>query len=109
MWTCTDFLDFYNANSKDIVYRLNAGALERSQNGPGGPFVPITGDNVSIKYLTFTLFGNTEGDHWTPRITVSLGMTPNSTDPALASNVLNLQTTVTANQIDCTSGGVISC
>jgi prepilin-type N-terminal cleavage/methylation domain-containing protein len=102
VWTCNGLLDFYNANTQNVDYTLGAGALDRSQGG--GVAIPITGDNVDVTYLTFTLFGNTEGDHWPPRITIAMGVAPNSTDPALASDVLNLETTVSAREIDCIGG-----
>lgn len=99
-WTCDGLLDFRNAASADVNYVLKNGALARSENG--GTAQPITGENVAVKYLTFRLFGNLEGDHWNPRITILMGVAPSSTDPALATNVLNLETTVSARQIDCT-------
>lgn len=106
--TCTDILDFYNAYGQNIDYVLSGGALERSETGLGN-FIPITSNEVAVKYLTFTLFGNTEGDHWPPRITISLGIAPSSTDPAVANDVLNLQTTISAREIDCTQGASPSC
>lgn len=98
---CAD-LDFYNSQSANVVYSLSGGELVRSENGVPQP---ITGENVVIKYLTFTVFGNTEGDHWSPRITIDMGVAPNSNDPALVNNVLNLQTSVSARNIDCLPGG----
>jgi prepilin-type N-terminal cleavage/methylation domain-containing protein len=109
VWTCNSILDFFNADGQNIDYALAGGLLERSDGGSQGTFTPITGDNVSVKYLTFTIFGNTEGDQWPPRITVSMGIAPNSTDPAVANDVLNLETTVSAREIDCTQGGSAQC
>lgn len=106
--TCTDILDFYNANGQNVDYVLSGGALERSESGFSN-LVPITSNNVIVKYLIFTLFGNVEGDHWPPRITISMGIAPSSTDPVLTNNVLNLQTTVSARNIDCTQGASPSC
>ncbi len=105
-WTCTD-LNFYNAESANIAYSIPAGggALSRSDSSVSGGAQPITSSNVIVRYLTFTLFGNLEGDHWNPRITISMGVSPNSTDPAVANNVLNLQTSVSAREIDCSSAG----
>jgi len=108
IWTCNNVLDFYNANSAEVDYSLVNGSLDRSESGLGNG-VPITGDNVSVKYLTFTITGNTEGDHWPPRITISIGVAPNSTDPAVANDVINLQTTVSAREIDCTQNTPSSC
>ena len=103
-WTCNG-IDFYNANGQNVDYDALdvAGELERSQSG--GAAVPITGAKVTVTYLTFTLFGTTEGDQWPSRITIAMGVAPNSTDPALAGDVLNLETTVSAREIDCTAAG----
>ncbi len=98
---CSD-LDFYNSQSANVVYSLGGGELVRAENGIPQP---ITGVNVAIRYLTFSIFGNTEGDHWNPRITIDMGVAPNSNDPALTNNVLDLQTTISARGIDCITGG----
>lgn len=107
-WTCNDILDFYNADGQEVDYALENGMLERSQGGPGA-YSAITGGDVTVQYLKFTIWGNTEGDNWPPRITISLGVAPNSTDPAVASDTINLQTTVSAREIDCTTGPSVSC
>jgi len=109
VWTCNNLIDFYNAQQQNVDYELQNGAIVRSASGPTGTFVPVTGNNVLVKYLTFTLFGNTEGDNWSPRVTISLGIAPNSNDPVLANDVLNLQTTVSARTIDCTQTGPLEC
>ena len=64
----------------------------------------ITGNAVSVKYLKFQLFGQTEGDHWPPRITISLGIAASSTDTAVMNDVFNLETTVSARTINCVPG-----
>jgi prepilin-type N-terminal cleavage/methylation domain-containing protein len=107
--TCNDILDFYNADGANVDYELINGVLQRSDTGPTGIFTPITGGNVTVNYLSFTLFGNTEGDHWNPRITISLGIVPTSNDPAVASDTVNLQTTISARAIDCKSSGINPC
>lgn len=107
-WTCTNILDFYNAEGQNVDYALQDGELERSQTGPDG-YTSITGSNVAVTYLTFTIFGNEEGDNWPPRITISMGVGPSSTDPAIASDTINLQTTVSARQIDCTTSDPVGC
>jgi len=118
-WTC-DALDFYDSGSNHIVYELPptgqplAGSLVQSTTAylaSGGvqSTYSITGDTVTVKYLKFQLFGETEGDHWPPRITISIGITPSSTDPAVMNNVINLQTTVSARNIDCTQTATPSC
>lgn len=102
VWTCS-VLNFYNSNGQNVEYSVDAtGALGRSQ---GGVPQPITASNVKVDYLTFTIFGNQEGDHWNPRITIAVGVSPNSTDPALVNNILNLQTSVSARAIDCGTNG----
>jgi prepilin-type N-terminal cleavage/methylation domain-containing protein len=101
-WTYNGFLDFMNANGDEVQYKLINGSLERSQDG-GATWTSITASNVYVSRLTFIIFGNTEGDNWPPRITISLSVAPSSTDPALASDILNLQTTVSAREIDCTT------
>ena len=108
VWTCHNILDFENADGQEVDYKLVNGTLERSQSGPDG-FAPLMTSNVETTYLTFTIFGNLEGDHWPPRITISIGVVPSSTDPATANDVLNLQTTVGARQIDCTQNDPVSC
>ena len=100
-WTCQNFLEFYNADSQKVDYLLLNGVVERSVDG--GTPEAITGDNVTVPYLTFVLFGNTEGDHWNPRITIAVGVAPN--DATVNWNTANLETSVSARQIDCTSAG----
>jgi prepilin-type N-terminal cleavage/methylation domain-containing protein len=104
-WTC-NALDYYNAQNGHVNYSLRDGMLVKSDSSAADPTAQsITGNDVSVKYLQFTLFGNLEGDQWTPRVTIAIGATPSSTDPAVASDVLNLQTTVSARQIDCGADG----
>lgn len=99
-------LNFYNAAGANVCYTLANGALQRNDNcGGGGTPQSVTGANVAVTYLTFTLFGNQENDHWNPRVTIVMGVAPSSTDPAVANNVLSLQTTVSARGIDCSASG----
>ncbi len=101
-WTC-NALDFYDAESNHILYSTSTtGALMESVNA--NPAQAVTGNEVSVRYLQFQLYGQVEGDHWTPRVTISIGIAPSSTDPAVASDVINLQTTVSARTIDCVPG-----
>lgn len=105
-WTCSA-LNYFSAESQNVEYRFNNNALEK---GISGVFDPVTGDNVSVKYLTFILFGNTEGDQWNPRITIAIGIAPSSTDPTISNDVLDLQTSISARQIDCSvASGTVSC
>ncbi len=105
-WTCPS-LDFRDANGNEIKYSWAAGALTESINSSTPQ--SITGDTVSVRYLKFQLFGQTEGDHWPPRITISIGIAASSTDPAIMSDVFNLETTVSARTIDCTPGSNPQC
>ena len=104
--TCAD-LNFFNGESANVIYSLSGGELVRTDNN--GP-EPITGANVVVKNLSFIIFGNQEGDHWNPRITILLGIAPSSNDPAVANDVLNLETSVSSRNIDCLpAGGPGSC
>jgi type II secretory pathway pseudopilin PulG len=110
VWDCSD-LDFYSSDGHIEYTALSsgpyAGMLVASSSGQ---WQPITGNTVRVKYLQFRLFGQLEGDHWTPRVTISMGIVPSSTDTAVGSTTFNLETTVSARQIDCeTTGGVIRC
>lgn len=101
VWTC-DALDYYNAQAAHVNYSLQGGSLMKSDSSADNTTAQsITGGDVSVKYLHFILFGNLEGDHWTPRITISIGVAPSSTDSAVSGDILNLQTTVSAREIDC--------
>jgi prepilin-type N-terminal cleavage/methylation domain-containing protein len=98
-------LTFIDADGNNVEYALNvSGILEKSV---GSSTQEITGSNVKVQYLDFILFGNSPTDHWNPRITVTLGMQPNDISPS--GNVLNLETTISARQIDCTQGNPPSC
>jgi prepilin-type N-terminal cleavage/methylation domain-containing protein len=96
-WTCSG-LDFYDAGSNHILYTAKNGALMASTTAGTQS---ITGNAVSVKYLNFQLYGQVEADHWTPRVTISIGIAPSSTDPAVSGDVINLETTVSARSIDC--------
>jgi prepilin-type N-terminal cleavage/methylation domain-containing protein len=106
-WTCSA-LDFYDDASDHIDYFLQNGSLMESSTLLNTP-QSITGNTVSVKYLQFQLFGQTEGDQWPPRVTISIGISPSSTDPAVMSDVFNLETTVSARTIDCTPGANPQC
>lgn len=97
-WTCSA-LSFYNANGEPVTYATSSGAIVRTVNGETSL---LTGSTARIDSLTFTLFGNIEGDSFPPRITIGLTLSPNSNDPAVASDTINFQTTVSARAIDCT-------
>jgi prepilin-type N-terminal cleavage/methylation domain-containing protein len=101
IWTCPT-LDFYDAGGNHLNYSWAGGELTESINSSTAQ--SLTGGAVSVKYLRFRLFGQTEGDQWPPRVTISIGIAPSSTDPAVANDVFNLETTVSARTIDCTTG-----
>jgi prepilin-type N-terminal cleavage/methylation domain-containing protein len=106
VWTCPNTLEYYNANGEKVDYTLDVnGVINRAVNG--GPAQAITGDNVSIRYLNFTIYGNIEGDHWNPRVTISAGVAPH--DSTINWNITNLETSISARSIDCTQGASPSC
>jgi prepilin-type N-terminal cleavage/methylation domain-containing protein len=111
-WTCSS-IDYYTADGTHVSYsRDSNGELIRSVISPSGTTESesITGTNVNVETLSFVLFGNIEGDNWTPRITIAIGVAPSSTDAATENDVLNLQTTVSAREIDCNSdSGSLQC
>ncbi len=96
-------LDYYDAQGDHVNYSLQNNALVESVNSSTP--ASLTGDSVKVTSLHFLIFGNMEGDSWAPRVTVTIGVVPSSTDPAVMGSVLNLETTVSARTIDCTSGG----
>ena len=91
-------VQFYNANGQQVAYIQNAnGALTRTTASSS---YPLMGGNVSTTFLSFTLFGDVNGvdnTHWPPRVTISLGVAPSSTN--LSFSTINLQTTVSARGI----------
>jgi prepilin-type N-terminal cleavage/methylation domain-containing protein len=101
VFRCGDLV-FYNGQGETVTYSRSGNALLR--NG-----VQLTASNVVLKYMNFTIFGNIAGDHWNPRITISMGVAPVSNDVALSNNVLNLQTSVSARGIDCRPSGPNPC
>ena len=90
-----DELTFTNAAGQSVTYRLNGLAIER---GVGGTFVALTSRNVSVSYLHFAVSGQESGDGWSPRITISVGVSSNEVGAAAA--VAHLQTTVSARLLD---------
>ncbi|HEX4104217.1 MAG TPA: prepilin-type N-terminal cleavage/methylation domain-containing protein [Candidatus Paceibacterota bacterium] len=104
-WTCPS-LDFYNAQLEEVNYSLAGGTgtlMRKASAEDGGVAEAITADDVDIKSLKFVLQGELEGDHWNPRITIIMQVVASSTDPTLANDVLNLQTTVSSREIDCSA------
>jgi len=111
-WTC-NALDFYDAATNHVVYETTstgplAGTLIESSTQLLNP-LSVTGGGITVKYLKFYLYGEVEGDNTPPRITIVIGITPSSSDPAVANDVINLQTTVSSRNIDCAPGTPASC
>jgi prepilin-type N-terminal cleavage/methylation domain-containing protein len=107
-WTCPN-IEFYNSSGEQVEYSLDANnVLERSDSAENnGVAEPLTSDNVSVTDLNFTIFGNIEGDHWNPRVTVAIGVQPN--DSTVTWSTANLETTVEARGIDCMINSPFSC
>jgi len=91
-------LQFVNANGKTVLYQRIVTAqgiwvVERSESGVLS--APITGENVDITRLVFTI--TQQNLLWPPRITISLGV--GFADPRLQSITNDLQTTISAREI----------
>lgn len=115
----TGTFSFINAEGDTVKYFLapdnapdNANVLEKTVVPSGetiGTTLPITGTNINVSYFNAILFGRVSsalfssggdsGDHWNPRITITLGIQPK--EASLSGTVLNLQTTVSARHIEC--------
>jgi prepilin-type N-terminal cleavage/methylation domain-containing protein len=93
---------FTNAEGQAVIYALQGGVLEKSIDG-GATYGPVTATNVSIPYFNVLVLGNTPGDHWSPRLTIRIGVT--SKDSALVGQGLRLQTSVSSRNIDCDAAG----
>lgn len=93
-------LAFFDASRNQVVYCLAGGAIRKSLGSAvcDETSDAITSNNVNIRSLAFEIFGNQANDGYPPRITIVLAVSPSSTDPALNSSVINLQTTVSSRQ-----------
>jgi len=88
-------ITFVNAQYETVTYRLENGAIKRGVGVEGGGLLgKITGDNVTVNYLTFVAFGYHKDDGWDPRITISIGVSPK--DPHFSGTVVPLQTTISS-------------
>lgn len=65
-------LSFTNSTGQLVVYRLNNNALERSENGVGGTFFPMTDSSIIVSSLNFYLQGSGAGDGFQPRVTFTI-------------------------------------
>jgi len=89
-------LVFATAEGHNVEYSLNAdsGILEKSVDN--GTPQDITGGNVKVRYLNFFISQNVSDNY--PRVTIAVGISPN--EATLSGNVLNMETTVSARQIN---------
>ncbi len=69
--SCTTF-SFTDVSGNQVIYRLNAGVLQRSLDN-GISYDPMTGSNVTITTLRFYLFG--DGITTQPRVLVTIAGT----------------------------------
>lgn len=89
-------LNFTNAFGETVIYKLENEAIKRVVGG--APAAPLTAKNVIIKELKFNLMGHVAGDEMPPRITISISVGSDYHD--LKNVVTNIQTTVSARNID---------
>lgn len=90
-----------------IIYRLNAGRIEKSENN-GGTFFPVTSEDVTIQDLTFHVTGardlfNSPSDDRQPRVVITLsGVAQPGTEFETS---FQLQTTVVQRLLDLETPG----
>ncbi len=92
-------LQFTNAAGLPVEYRIpnrpQDRFIERSENG--GSFERITGSNVLVNYLEFSIFlGSRSSDHYPPRINIILQVSP----VGASITPINIQTTVSSRTLD---------
>lgn len=92
-----DEVVFKNAKGDVVSYKAENDVIARTCSGvcdgePGQK--PLTSTTVVIKHLGFKVFGNTAGDSYQPRITITIGVT--TRDPGTANAVMTLETTVSS-------------
>lgn len=92
-------LEFTNSRANSVFYRQEGETIARKEcagtDCTGKNFEPLTASNVRVDRLCFSNTGNINNDPW--RIT--LFFTVGSTEPSLATQTFNLQTTVAARII----------
>lgn len=92
---------FINAKSQNIIYcRKTDGRGVVIKKVNAGDFQEITADNVDIKYLKFYPLGEALGDGRVARVTIAVGASPTSLEPSAQGVQTDLQTTVSARQVD---------
>lgn len=94
----TDAINFISSANSPISYKFNdtTHAIERSVNG--GAYEQLTGDNVVIQYLHFSIFAANTTDEFPTRVTIAVGVSAKEKD--VSSAIIRLQTTVSLRQID---------
>ena len=75
----------------DVVFRMNNGAIEKSQ--AGGPFVAISGSDVRFARFNFCITGSISDDDKTPKVAILTTVENVSGREVLE---VNLQTTVSS-------------
>ncbi len=91
-------LSFVNANDKTVTYCLENASIKKNIGVDCSSGQEITGQNVSVQYLNFIVFGNQDDDGFPPRVTILVGANPKN--KSASSYVVNLQTTVSSRVID---------
>ncbi len=88
-------LSFTNDRNQSVIYRLNNGIVEKSSDG-GLTYLPITGPEITVDYLNFSLAGQAANDGLQPRITVAIGAESRVGNQKAG---LKIQTTISARQL----------
>ncbi|OGG39632.1 hypothetical protein A2116_00655 [Candidatus Jorgensenbacteria bacterium GWA1_49_17] len=97
----TGELEFTNSNADSVFYRRENGVIARMEcagaNCAGEVFEPLTASNVKIDRLCFLNTGNLENgkDPWRVTLFLKVG----STEPALAGQFIDIQTTAAARTL----------
>lgn len=93
-------LQFVNANNIVVFYRLNEGAIERGTEDPflRRTYKKITADNIRVLNFNISLLGDSAGDGFPPRITITLSVTGKS--KYLETISTNIQTTISSRVLD---------
>ena len=99
--TCTgsqfEELEFTNSKGNKVFYRKESGAIAREECAGEvctGLSEPLTASNITVDRLCFLSTGNLNNNKDPWRITIFL--TVDSSNPQLAGNIINFQTTVSA-------------
>ena len=64
----TNTLTIIHPVKGDVIFRVNNGAIEKSQ--AGGPFVAISGSDVRFSRFNFCITGSLQNDNKTPRVAI---------------------------------------